>query len=160
MFICELTHTVHTKQVSLFPFWAATQCWHYKKFFIILSSPSWAQASPGTQKFLKGWNHCSSCIFFQAPDVVCLCCSHSMHKYLNFDLRLELQMPSPLFLGSSIVSIAFINPQAGLRAGLLTSFTGRLGWGFIKTELWNLLHFFCPVQLSSSAGPAESYSET
>lgn len=73
-----------------------------------------------------------------------------MHKYLNFDLRLELQMPSPLFLGSSIVSIAFINPEAGLRAGLLTSFTGRLGWGFIKTEFWNLLHFFCPVQLSSS----------
>lgn len=93
-------------------------------------------------KSLKGWNHCSSCIFSQAPDVVGLCCSHSMHSYLNFDLGLELQMPFPLFLGSSIVSFALTNPQAGLRAGLLTSFTGTLWWGFIRTELLGLQHCF------------------
>lgn len=62
-FICALTHTGHTKQVSFFPFGAATLCCHYEKFFIILSSLPWTQASPGTYKFLKGWNHCSSCIF-------------------------------------------------------------------------------------------------
>lgn len=151
MFICAFTHKVHTKQVSLFPFGAATLCCHYEKVFIILSSLSWAQACPGTYKFLKWWNHCSSCVSFQALDAVGLCCSHSMNKYLNFNLRLELQMPCPLFLGSSIVFIAFTTPQAGLRAGLLTSFAGRLGWGFIKTKFWDLLHLFCTFFAQSNS---------
>lgn len=147
MFICVLTYSIHTlnrcPSSSLGLLLSATSM---KKFYDTVITVM----SIGILwhiKSLKGWNHCSSCIFSQAPDVVGLCCSHSMHSYLNFNLGLELQMPFPLFLGSSIVSFALRNPQAGLRAGLLTSFTGTLWWGFIKTELWGLRH--CSAQSNS-----------
>lgn len=77
-----------------------------------------------------------------------------MHNYLNFDLGLELQMPFPLFLGSSIVSFALTNPQAGLRAGLLTPFTGIL-MGFHQNQALGSPALFCPVQPRGCADPAE-----